>query len=439
MIERRLYYYYLFISCFWVIATLGFVTQELIPFADKIGSYVFFLSDLVLIWLGIITCRKRGDIIVILSFLIISIISTFGYNHESILIYINGLREFAGLLFIVPIIRYFFKQQNRDWFITRFDKQLKIFLWVQAFCIVWQFIKYGANDHGGGSMGNGFSGIVTTLIYIISFYLISKRWDSSNYLLSLKNNKLLIVLLFPTFLNETKISFIFLIVYFFLLLKFDWNIVIKLIITAPLSIIGICVAGYAYMVVTSADSSVFELKTYTDTYLAASDKDEAANLAYAIYSGEIVIGNNDVWDYDIPRFTKIALMDEALENTGGKLLWGAGIGQLKGGNVAERTKFALTNDWLLAGSRPWIFFVVIQLGIVGLVWFILEMLYLFNFSAANNKLGLKIKLMLLATVVMIMFYNDSFRSMILCIPFIFILLYSSIKCESVNLKTNGEC
>ena len=166
------------IVLFWIWATFGFVADELLPFLEGMRVGVYLLLDAVLIILGIATIRHKSDYILLFSFLIIGFISTDIVNKLTWVNFLNGCRDFLPMLFIPPILKYFLEQDNRrERFVKAFDKHLMIFLVVQAPCLIYQFVKYGANDHGGGSLGNGFSGVISTLIYIISFYLISRDFD----------------------------------------------------------------------------------------------------------------------------------------------------------------------------------------------------------------------------------------------------------------------
>ena len=163
------------LTLFWVWCTFGFISEEIAPFLLNVESSLFFLFDIILMVLGLVALKDKKDKKFVFSFIIIGYLITCLYNVYYALYYINGLREFIYLLWLIPIFRYIYNSCWGEEFVKKVDRTLFVFLIVQAVCITFQFLKYGANDHGGGSMGNGFSGIVSALIYLISFYLMKKR------------------------------------------------------------------------------------------------------------------------------------------------------------------------------------------------------------------------------------------------------------------------
>ena len=75
-----------------------------------------------------------------------------------------------------------------------------------------------------------------------------------NYWQSLKKNKEYFLLLLPTFFNETKISFIFVLCYLVLLMKIQWKSMRKLLLASPLLIALIIGLFYAYLDFTDQDA-----------------------------------------------------------------------------------------------------------------------------------------------------------------------------------------
>ena len=293
-----------------------------------------------------------------------------------------------------------------------------------------QFLRYGANDHGGGSMGFGYSGIVSTSIYIISFYLISKRWKFGDYWGELARNKVYIFLLFPTFLNETKISFIFILAYFLLLLPVEWKTMFKLVVSIPLIIVGMLVMGATYLSVTGqALESVFSQEAM-DAYLIGEDPEELMEVAMYIQDGTYDI--EDVGSVDVPRFTKILLIPEALADSKGGVLLGAGLGQFKGGTVLEMSSFALEWQWLLSGSLPLSFSIAMQLGVLGLIWFLFDIMTIL-FPRSSVLMGMNIKMFLWIILILVLVYNDSLRFFPLC----FFLFYIALR-GYVEVKKTGN-
>ena len=166
--------------------------------------------DAVFVMIGLLTLRRWVDLVPLALFIVIGYISSIKGNGLSIVFFANGSRDFISLLFIPPIIRYFNENEfRRQRFIRAFDRWLFLFLCLQFPTIIFQFLKYKAGDHVGGTLGNLNSGNISILIYLISFYLIRKRFDPDHFFYSLYQNKIYLILLLPTFLNETKVSLFF--------------------------------------------------------------------------------------------------------------------------------------------------------------------------------------------------------------------------------------
>ena len=137
------------LALFWVWCTFGFISEEIAPFLLSIKSPLLFMIDVVMLMLGLLVLKNKRDRIFVFSFLVISFAITCPYNGYGMVFYANGLREFVYLLSIIPILRYLYENNKENEFVEKFDKTLFIFLIVQAVCITFQFVKYGANDHGG--------------------------------------------------------------------------------------------------------------------------------------------------------------------------------------------------------------------------------------------------------------------------------------------------
>lgn len=81
--------------------TFGFVADELLPFLEPLRPAVFLLLDGLVVLLGLATLRQRGDIIVALSYMAIAVVSSLIVNHGSVATFVNGSRDFVGLVLMV--------------------------------------------------------------------------------------------------------------------------------------------------------------------------------------------------------------------------------------------------------------------------------------------------------------------------------------------------
>lgn len=421
----------IFFTALWIQLCWGFVCTDLITALEPTWSYVELLCDFVYIVLGVVTIKSRRDVMVTVSFFIIATLSAY-LNHQGSIEFINGCRDFIGLLFAVPIIRYFLKSRDSEQFVESFDKFLYLFLWLQVPCLLSQFIRFGAGDEGGGSLGANASGRVSTLIYVISYYLINKRWnESESYFNNLWANRVYIFLLFPSFLNETKISIVYFIFYFILLIRIDRKIIIRFMLTLPVSIILFIVAGYFYLSFSNIEGDRFDLEYFND-YFIGDDMEELIELAELVQ--DEVIETDNLWVVDLPRYGRFMVMPEILNSaTGGGLMLGAGVGQFKGGQVLSLTGFSAKYRWFLQGSSIMIFFIVVQLGIFGLVWLLYDLISLL-FTPDFHARAYNLRLYMIMVTVMTLVYNSQYRSFYMCV----ILFYISLRGLQPYLKDRNK-
>lgn len=402
----------------WIQFCWGFVCTDIIPALEPSRNFVNLIIDAVYVFLGAITIRSRRDLWVFVTFLIIAGLSAY-VNHQSSFEFFNGFRDFIGLLFVPPILRYLLTSSESDRFVESMDKQLYVFLWIQVPCLVSQYIRFGACDAGGGSLGYGSSGMISTLIYVTSFYFMNKRWDSElTYLENLWKNRDLVFLLFPTFLNETKISLIFFLAYFVLLMRVDRRFVMRIFLSTPL-LLALC-GGIAYMYLSAnrETAETFDADFFYD-YLIGLEIDDYIELAQLVQDEEIEY--DALWVMDLPRFGRFLAVPDALNSTRGGFLLGAGIGQFKGGSVVSASAFATNYHWLLRGSLTMVFLIIIQLGLIGLAWLIWAVVSLIltpdDHQRRNNMV-----FYLLLVMSMVFVYDNQFRYVYYCVPVFYIYL-----------------
>lgn len=443
MINRDKFYFRIFCCTFWIVAVGKFVAEQLIPFIGDISTPLMLLGDVMLFGLALCTTRQKQDITLIVVFLAFAIFSSW-YNGIPTLLMINGLRDYLPFICFVPIIRYFFMSRYSDEFRQSFDRQLRTFLIVQAVCITEQYLRYGAGDQVGGSLGNGSSGLISFCIITASFYLVSRNWDSANYLKSLWSNRWYIFLLFPVFLNETKISFILLFIYFLLLYRFDTKGIGKFILATPLIILAVVGLVYAYIKVTGLDEVTSS--DFLEWYLTGGDEaehiQEVAEMALDFAEDAEDTWEDSGWAFiDIPRFLKLKMVPEAVERTRGGLLFGAGMGHFKGGSVFARTSFANENYALFFGTNPLIMLFFIPFGIVGLVWLAVWYIHVLAFRQRFGPMAIQIKFFILSVFIIQLFYQEIMRFFVPCAIIYYILLTTCYPLkktdepESVNNST----
>lgn len=406
---------------FWVRSTWSFFADDMIELMQVMQPAVSLLFDVVIICMGIMLMTRKIDRIFAVVFVAVAYVSSCTLNGLTVAFFINGLRDFISWLFVIPIINWFLSDPDRkEMFVPVFDKNLYVFLIVQVPCILFQFFLHGAGDAVGGSMGYGYSGVITTLIFAISFYLMSKRMNPERYLASLWENKILILLLIPTQLNETKISFIYIVLYFLLLLPINRKTFMRLFFAIPLIILLLYIMMLSYVVSTGGDpSQMFSLEYYAESYLY--DEDEAIQT----YAEELFdLGEDAGEKEDVPRFSKLLLLSDVAEENPGHAWSGFGLGHFKGGSVIEESDFFLRYRWLLFGTIPYLFHVWIQLGFSGILLMLLYFINLFSTHYRGQKCGYNMHIFMIIIFIMLLFYNDSIRLAVMCIPITYVILNS---------------
>ena len=413
------------LTAFWLRAVSTFIFEEIIPPLESFQFSIALLFDAVIVGLGLLTMRNRYDLLMAAAVLVASYVSSCVLNDLPLIFFINGLRDVISLMFIVPIIRYLITSANGEGFVRRLDMHLFVFLVVQAFCLVYQYFTYGAGDHGGGSLGNGFSGMISTLIFLVSFYLMTKRLNYSNFFYSIITNKWLVILLIPAFLNETKISFFFLFMYFVLLVPIDKKIIVRSLAIIPVVCVALWGALLAYTVAIGEEvSDAFTLEYYTEMYLMNEDSEEYAKWLVDADNGEDL--------EDIPRFTKLFLLEEVSEDHPGHRLLGFGLGHFKGGTTLEVSDFYREYEWLLYGSIPYLFHMLVQLGFIGMVLFMLFWAKLLVKDVGFGVRNYNVYAFVMLAIVALLLYNDSFRNAFMMLVFVYCVMASGVNHRSVS-------
>lgn len=410
---------------FWVRMTVGYVAQMIVPQLDETLPYVALGFDAVIVALGFATIRRKRDLAIAAVFITVSAVSSLMVNRLDLLFYLNGLRDFVGFLFVFPILNYFFADDNlRDHFVKTVDRHLMAFLVLQAPCILTQFIRYGAADPVGGSLGTMNSGLISTLIYLISFYLMQRRLDREHVLASLWKNKWLLVLLLPTFLNETKVSIVYMLMYLILLIPIDRKAFSRTLIAIPAIALAVYGAATAYVVATGgSEGDVFSLDYYMEGYLLNSDTDDAERFARWLIEDDVDAAAEGLTG-DVPRFTKMLILPDIMED-GTHWTIGHGVGHFKGGTITANSAFFNENEWTLTGTIPYSFHMLVQLGVVGLVLLVAFFVIHLGFPPRKGMKRLhNLQLYVIGLLLILQLYQDTLRNAHLCLVLFYIIMMS---------------
>ena len=365
-----------FFSVFWAMAVLPYLVQEVSEeLYLSVGSYLQLAGDAVVMALGIWLLRDKADWVLFGSYLAIFVWSTVFANSGSLMQWVNGSRTWLPMLLMLPLMRYLWAtEERRRAFIYWFDRSVFWFLCLQAPCLVEEALRYGIGDHGGGSLGNNMSGVVSMLVYAGSFYLMLRRWNPEwNYLKNLGSNWLLLALLLPTFLNETKVSLVLLPVYLFLLVPVTKGYGKRLALLAPL--FAAIIAGGGWLYFKSTNSTEFLSRDAMELYLMGDDL--ALNMIELLADNDIM-ERSDGGETDLARGLKFAAVPLIMERPSGSVWSGFGVGQFKGGTVLDSTRFYRDYDWLIDGTKMMGMVWIVELGVPGILWVLAFFLVLFR-------------------------------------------------------------
>lgn len=408
------------------------IVLKVMSFSKEFSSYLFLLCDLSLIVLGLMFINDNRNRFIFRLFLIFIVTSTFTYavnSDVSIISHINGMREYLIIFAAYSFANVVFASEYRDLFLNKFYGFIKLFLIVQIPVTFFQFLKYGANDQVGGTFGPGNTGTLTITIFILCFYLIWIQYnrhlvDRFNYRFNLS----VLPFFLPILLNETKISFFF----FFLFFLFQLNLSRKALVSNIILLIfavGVFNVYNNYIASGGTANVVFDRQFY-DKYLFM---------------------DYEKGDVDIARFTKISIATEILSQDFLSTLFGKGIGIFKGGKLLERSEFSVKYLWLLRGSRPYLFFLLMQGGVLNTL--IILMLLFYPLIKGSKRVALRngnilqlknLQYFIAATLVLILFYNDSLRNgaVVMIISSISMLIYNhkishnmDVRHQEIKLKS----
>ena len=424
---------------YWLMFTFWFL--GVYPFLIQLDSYQLFLNvdgnvtiffEGCYIALGLLLLRNRWDKAVVYGFIAIAFISTVLVNGLPVKEWLNGLRFYAPMVFLLPVVRYAFATRpRREFFMELMDRSLYVFLWLQVPCMLYQLIVYGGWDYGGGSLGFYQSGLISELIYVISFYLMLRRWDySKNYFRNLVNNWILLFLLFPSFLNETKVSLVYIVFYFLLLVPVNRKFVKSMLITLPLLCFMIWLFNYFYMSVYGSRTESGEILTmeYFDYYVIGDEASfDIMELAYE--------NADDSEDTDFQRGLKWVALPWLMDDHGAESwIWGNGTGILKGHSNDDPSEFAIPYGWLFQGTIMTLYMLILEIGIVGVVWFVFTYVVLFR-KAAGRRRQKQLVLYLIGLLITVIVYNTSMNYFFFTLVFYY-LAYVSLYWEDAKVLGN---
>lgn len=177
-----------------------------------------------------------------------------------------------------------------------------------------------------------------------------------------------------------------------------------------------------YASITGQDPEDFLSSELYEEYLYGLDLDELVDIGQKVQDGLIEVDPTDVWQQDIPRFAKIGLMMPILHGTTGGIIFGEGIGQFKGWVTGRATSFAREYQWLMIGSRPMLFVMLVQMGLAGVIWLFWRLSLPVFQGRGGRPMEWQIRALVALCFLIVMLYNDSLREIVVCTVLFYVLL-----------------
>lgn len=367
--------------------------------------YVAF--DGLIIFLSVISIAyMRGRFVWVVMFMLACIAINLSYSSINLMYSLNGVREIVMVISMAIFYNKVFDEDNEELaeeYIEIFKKFVVIFLIAQIPVAFMQYHEHGPSDWVGGTFGNKGSGILT-LSVICSVYF------ASHFVRGNTQRVLLYFCLLPLLLNETKISFILIPT---LILAIHFQPRVK-------NIIGAVVAAGLFLFI-------------FNTYYSNEGLDFDNNMA-GIFSKDFLDAYlfGDIYSSDdIPRFTKIVVGWRLAAEETRTLLFGVEYGIFKGGTIVEASQFGQSVQWLLSGTRPYLFFLILQGGLLLIGGFFWLMFHINRYFVRNNN---KFKTFLFMVFLMILFYNDALRNQGFVVIYFFTVFYANSDLYNRNLN-----
>lgn len=422
-VSKRRVVAYAVAAIFWVSALATFVGEELSAATyQRLQPIVQLSLDGSIIALGLWLLRSKIDIILLVSYCAISLVSTMWVNDGSLIQWLNGSRYYLPMLMLLPTFRYLFAERRSSELLRKAsEKMMMAFLIIQAPCIVEQALRYGVGDHGGGSLGNNMSGVVTMMIYAFALYLTMRHWDDKRgYFSNIAAYPLPTLLLLPTFLNETKVSFVMLPMYLFFLLPAGRRYVAKMLLLVPVVVAAAGAGFWIYSQSSGNDSEIFTGDAI-EFYLTGN---EASLVMIEALVDREVDDDGDA-SSDLARGLKFAAMPLIIPSAPAGSALGFGVGQFKGGSVLPKSGFALEYQWLLRGTQMMGMIWFLELGWCGVAWVAAFFAVAFRALRKVAERNVRLQIFLLLTLFLIIVYGANFLNTAFTIAFIYLIFISS--------------
>jgi len=400
------------------------VILEAFSAAEFLRPVILLFCDLSVIALGLTAIRERSLYLKIcLAFIVISTFSFIWNIYDvNLITHLNGIRQFLIVFFSLMFTRHILTSVCAQAFHHKFNRYVYIFLYLQLLVSIPQFFIFGGGDRVGGTIGSGGSGVLTLLVYILVLYLIIDKSAQEgkaypDFSIALRHLHFLI----PSFINETKITFILIPLFVLVLLHFSRRTIIQSVFA-----LGLFVA------------IMFLFNKYYSHTLSDEYQRKPENAIQTFTQQEFIqnyLLNQNTENFNISRFTKIKIGFEILSKSTEDMIFGKGYGLFKGRTLIGESDFARRYNWLLYGTNNYLFFLLIQGGIALVLLTVFTFIYPLLPFRKNSSLAIVInryRLFLVLVFILILFYNTAPKSGVFMLPLAYLYNYINHYIVAVN-------
>jgi len=272
--------------------------------------------------------------IFILSFFVFIMVGIYYNGIAMVVLQIRELKYLFLLLILLPYIEC--RQFDKVWLILK----IIAFLSVPIAVLQWMNAN-GDGDLISGLMGYGGSGTLSLFLLIVFFTEFTLRLQSSKRLLGFY-----FILLFPTMINETKISIV---LYPLMLIIAFW-------LTKKLNLKNVIMIGIIIMLLLTAWATMYKY-TYKKSFSQIVSQKYISSYMY-----------NTNWDTDMGRIDKIKYAYQIIKDD--NLFFGYGLGSSYYGKSSGIEGYIYdmhSRKKLFSGTRPQLFVSLIEEGAVGVL------------------------------------------------------------------------
>jgi len=329
---------YIFLFSFLYFGILGHLLG-LMPDTELLYRYLTVLTQAVLILTALISISKLNksfNVKLLYIFFAVSSLSFF-YNFNSIGLatHLNGLRDPLTFLSALIVAESIFKSRYKKLFKKLFLKTLLILVILQIPVSLSQFFKYGTGDNVSGTLAFGDfggSGILTQTLFLSSFFLFLNYGYKNEKSISYIKLLLVIIILLPVTINETKISFFLFPLY--MLLLFGGRKRITSFVFGGLLLASIMIIYFNFY---------------------ASQNPNQVGVLENFSNFQSYYASVNVYSSNITRLGKITLMFDRYSHNFLDFIFGLGYGITKGQNVLGQSQIGTSLQYLFQGSTVLLF------------------------------------------------------------------------------------